>query len=586
VSVQNFFDNFAIILDPARDLTNLRELILQAGIQGQLDTHNSNDESASALIERIAKLKALGQNEGKLNSSGRLPVSEQEKFCVIPAKWTWARLGEIAQIVGGGTPRSDNSSYFSANGIAWLTPADLYGLKGKYISKGRRDISELGFRSSSAQLMPAGTVLFSSRAPIGYVAIAANSVSTNQGFKSCVPYEPEMSEFIYWFLKAVAKKLDASATGTTFKEISGKSFGQVVMPIPPLPEQKRIVAKIDELMGLCDELEARKQARRQSCVRLNNAVLAPLNRAASLSRDEFGEATTRLADNFDTLYDSIDTVPKLRSTILQLAIQGRLVPQDFREEPPSVSLKKIAEESEATEETARRKKARFTPRTVSDEPFAIPSCWLWTRLGQLTQLIEYGTSEKASLDNKGVPIFRMNNIEGGKVLHSNLKYVSPAIKDLPRLYLKTNDILFNRTNSYELVGETGIFKGENDKFTLASYLIRIRLFDSYTLPDYVNVAMNAAYYRETQINIEVTQQCGQANFNGTKLANTLIPLPPLGEQKRIVAKVNQFMSLCDDLETKLRQAEADSERLMTAAVQHVLKTISRDDVTLELEQTA
>ena len=152
----------------------------------------------------------------------------------------------------------------------------------------------------------------------------------------------------------------------------------------------------------------------------------------------------------------------------------------------------------------------------------------------------------------------------------------PTIKDLPRLYLKNSDLLFNRTNSFELVGKTGIFKGECDKFTFASYLIRIRLFDSYIFPDYVNLSMNADYFRETQINTEVTQQCGQANFNGTKLANTRIPLPPLEEQKRIVAKVNQLMALCDELEAKLRQTEEDSEKLMNTAVKGILKSIEID----------
>lgn len=363
---------------------------------------------------------------------------------------------------------------------------------------------------------------------------------------------------------------------TPIKHFTGQELAKYVIGLPPLEEQKRIVAKVDELMRLCDELEARQQARRESRVRLNNATLAPLNNAASLAPEEFEQAAARLADNFAALYDSAETVSKLRSTILQLAVQGKLVPQDPNGQSASVLLKRIEAERKAIEEKQRKRRVDDPSISLDNLPFNLPEKWTWTRLGRLAKTIEYGTSEKASVDNKGVPVFRMNNIEGGKVLHSNLKFVSPTIKDLPRLYLRNNDLLFNRTNSFELVGKTGIFKGENDKFTFASYLIRIRLFDSCILPDYINLAMNAGYFRETQINIEVTQQCGQANFNGTKLANTLIPLPPLEEQKRIVAKVNQLMALCDELETKLRQTEADSARLMKAAIRHVLDSITAE----------
>jgi type I restriction enzyme S subunit len=369
--------------------------------------------------------------------------------------------------------------------------------------------------------------------------------------------------------------------GVAYPAINDEKLFTALVPLPPSEEQKRIVARVEELMKLCDELEVRTQARRESRVRLNNATLTPMNKGASLAPEEFEQAVTRLADSFDTLYDSDETIGKLRSTILQLAVQGKLVAQDPNDNPAFTLLEGIEKERALSGEKARSKTTNSPLVNDSQVPFVVPSEWTWAHLGQLAQLIEYGTSEKASFDTKGVPIFRMNNIERGKVLDFNLKYVSQSIKDLPRLYLKTNELLFNRTNSYELVGKTGIFKGNSDQFTFASYLIRIRLFESFISADYINLAMNADYFRGTQINTEVTQQCGQANFNGSKLANTLIPLPPFGEQKRIVAKVNQLMALCDELEAKLREAEAHSEKLMNAAVEHVLASI-RDRSTATL----
>src|SRR5690606_23769256 len=174
---------------------------------------------------------------------------------------------------GGGTPKTSNPDYWTDQGIPWLTPADLNGLQGKYVVRGRRDISAVGLENSSAQLLPIGAVLFSSRAPIGYVAIAANPLAANQGFKSCVPFLPEMSAYIYRFLHAVGPEVERTAPGTTFKEVSGKIVAQIPIPVPPLAEQRRIVAKVDQLMALCDELEAKLTASRTKAEHLASAVV-------------------------------------------------------------------------------------------------------------------------------------------------------------------------------------------------------------------------------------------------------------------------------------------------------------------------
>ncbi len=165
----------------------------------------------------------------------------------------------------------------------------------------------------------------------------------------------------------------------------------------------------------------------------------------------------------------------------------------------------------------------------------------------------------------------MNNIQNGKIVFSDLKYVSNNIKDLPRLYLKKSDLLFNRTNSYELVGKTGVYLKEDDVFTFASYLIRISLFNEFIDARFINYYMNSLIYRQTQIEPEITQQNGQANYNGTKLKNTIMPIPPLNEQKRIVQKVDQLMALCNELEKNIEQSKKDSELLMQSVLQEAFK---------------
>ncbi len=160
-------------------------------------------------------------------------------------------LKDIGDIVSGATPKTSELENFGGN-IAWLTPADLSGYSEKYISHGARNITQKGYDSCSTQMMPPGTVLFSSRAPIGYVAIAKNAVCTNQGFKSIVPMPFVNSEFLYYQLIYLRKSIQDMGSGTTFKEISAKKFGTVQVIIPPLPEQERIVARIEELFSQLD----------------------------------------------------------------------------------------------------------------------------------------------------------------------------------------------------------------------------------------------------------------------------------------------------------------------------------------------
>jgi len=172
----------------------------------------------------------------------------------VPDSWTFVRLKHISEIVGGGTPKTNIKEYWDGC-IPWLTPADLSGYKDMYVSVGARTITECGLASSSAQLLPANSVLYSSRAPIGYVAISANPLSTNQGFKSIVPFDTNMSQYLYYCLIARTEDIVQRASGTTFKEISGSEMAETIIPLPPLAEQRRITAIIQIMLQKLSEIE-------------------------------------------------------------------------------------------------------------------------------------------------------------------------------------------------------------------------------------------------------------------------------------------------------------------------------------------
>ena len=186
-------------------------------------------------------------------------VPENQWPYILPENWCWTRLGKITNVVGGGTPSSSKKEYYDNGTIPWLSPADLSGYSDIYISRGQKNITELGLSKSSARLMPKDTVLLSSRAPIGYVAIASNSISTNQGFKNFLPSDAFYSRFLYWYLKSSKSLLESYASGTTFLELSGSKASMVEFPLPPLPEQKRIVYRIESLFSKLDEAKEKIQ---------------------------------------------------------------------------------------------------------------------------------------------------------------------------------------------------------------------------------------------------------------------------------------------------------------------------------------
>lgn len=187
-----------------------------------------------------------------------IPVEEQ--LYPLPEGWKWVRLGDITEIVGGGTPPSRVKEYYENGDIPWLSPADLSDYHEIYISRGKKMLTATGLKNSSARMMPAETVCLSSRAPIGYVVIAKNPLCTNQGFKSFLPSHLYIPNFLYWYLKGNKQLLESYASGTTFLELSGSKVARIEFPLPPIDEQQRIVDRIESLFSKLDEAKTKAEA--------------------------------------------------------------------------------------------------------------------------------------------------------------------------------------------------------------------------------------------------------------------------------------------------------------------------------------
>ena len=540
-------------------IKKLRELILELAVRGKLVPQDPNDEPASELLKRIAAEKAELVKQGKIKKQKPLPeISEEEKPFELPEGWEWVTLATVGEIVGGGTPKSDNPQFWAKNGIKWITPADLYGLKGKYITSGARDISPAGLSNSSARLMPKGSVLFSSRAPIGYVAIADAELSTNQGFKSCVPYIKESAEYIYYFLLASAKKIDAEASGTTFKEVSGAIVSKILLPLPPLSEQLKIVSRANELMSLCDQLEQQSLTSLDAHQQLVETLLGTLT--DSQNAEELAENWTRISEHFDTLFTTEASVDALKQTILQLAVMGKLVPQDPNDEPASELLKRIAQEKAQLVKEGKIKKQKSLP-PISDEekPFELPEGWEWSYLSDIGILARGRSKHRPRNDPTLYADGTIPLVQTGDVARSNG-------------CINTYSALYNQLG----LSQSKLWNKGTLCITIAANIADsgILNFDA-CFPDSVvgftpyENEIPVLYFHYFMMTIKSTLEkfapsTAQKNINIDILSQLFFPCPPLEEFHRIVDKVQNLLSVCDVLRAYIQSAQQTQLHLAVA----------------------
>jgi type I restriction enzyme S subunit len=562
--------HFDRISDAPGAIPRLRRFVLDLAVRGKLVEQEPNDEPASELIKRIQAEKVRLVKEGKIRSPRAWDSSDEngEPF-LIPSGWLWCRLSDVGAIVGGGTPPSTDADNFTTggSGIAWLTPADLGKHTGLYVSHGERDLTPKGLRSSSATVMPRGSVLFTSRAPIGYTAIAATEVSTNQGFKSVVPYVPECNLYIGVYFRAFATWIDGKAPGTTFREVSGKIVANLPFPIPPLAEQHRIVTKVDELMALCDRLEAAQAERERRRDRLAAASLHRLNQPTDTGdAAAFHEHAHFHLRHLQRLTTRSDQIPGLRQTILSLAVRGRLVPQDPSDGLTSDLLKRIqADKERLLVERKTRGQDQFLADKGDETPFDVPSNWKWVSLGEVLASSFYGPRFGSDEYSKtGIPTIRTTDMtkDGRIVLRDPPKVIVPSNR-LEDFRCEKDDLLITRTGS---IGTMAVFSGDYTAIPSA-YLIRLR-FTASTSAAYIYSSLRSPY-GQTALGLNTTK-VAQPNINAKNLAAIPIPLPPLAEQHRIVAKLNELMAVCDRLEAQLTTEQTGSLRLLEAVLHEAL----------------
>lgn len=478
---------------------DLKYSILQLAMSGKLVEQRPEEGTGENLFKKmqVDRLRLIQSNKIKKDKP-LSKVSSEEFSYEVPHNWKVVRVGEVGSWASGATPSRSHPEYYGGS-VPWLKTGDLND--GDIFSVSEA-ITEEGFQHSSVRLNPIGSVLMAMYgATIGKLGILQIESTTNQACCACICYEGMLNKFLFYYLLSQRKNFIAMGAGGAQPNISKEKIINSAIPLPPLAEQKRIVAKIEELMPLVEQYTVKSE-------KLNS-----------------------LNASFPEL---------MKKSILQEAVQGRLVPQDTDDEPASVLLKKIADEKKRLVRERKIKKQKPLPEITEEEvPFEVPEGWEWVRLGTVLNLLTDGTHKTPHYVPEGVPFVSVKDMSSGKLSFSNTKFISETEAD--ELNMRCNpekgDILLSK------VGTTGIpAPVDTDiKFSIFVSVALLKFNTDLINRDYlINVICSPCVQKQCADN---TRGVGNKNWVMRDIANTMIPIAPLKEQERIVSQLKRILSL-------------------------------------------
>jgi len=541
-------------------IKKLRELILELAIRGKLVPQDPKDEPASVLLKNIAKEKEQLIKEGKIKKQKALPqVSENEGLFEMPIGWKWTRLGSISQI----NPRNEAEDNLTVSFVPMpLISASHTGEHGQEIRTwGEVKKGYTHFADGDIGIAKITPCFENSKAAVfrrleNGIGAGTTELHIARPFGSTL--DPR---YILLFLKAprflyVGKTKMTGTAGQ--KRVPKDFFSKTPLPLPPLAEQHRIVSKVDELMVLCDKLEQEQTDSNENHQVLVETLLSTLANAAN--QRKFTKASQRIANYFDTLFTTEQSLDQLKQSVLQLAAIGKLVSQNPNDEPASVLLEKIAKEkARLIEEEGLRTKAK-TQIDPDEEYINRQPGWEYCRLGNLAKFIDYRgrTPRKTEF---GVPLITAKNVRFGHISRDPQEFISEDEYDIwmTRGFPRVGDILFTTEAPLGNVAIVDI----QEKFALAQRVICFQLHDPNIAPFLRILIMSQSFQRQL---IDKATGMTATGIKSAKLKEIPVPIPPLAEQHRIVAKVDELMFISDDLKDRLTDIQTTKVQLADSIV--------------------
>ncbi len=504
-------------------IERLRALILDLAVRGRLVPQDPQDESASELLERIAKEKAQLVKAGKARELVVSPVATDDALFEIPTVWAWTRLGAIGDWGSGSTPPRSKTELYGG-GITWLKSGELND--NPNLSGSEETITEAALEVGSFRINSPGDVLIAMYgATIGRVAILTETAVTNQAVCGCSPFTGVLNRFLFLFLLSQRERFRAASEGGAQPNISKIKIVGMPFPLPPLAEQQRIVAKLDELMALCDGLEEESAASLEAHQRIVDCLLATLVN----SRDATDLATSwsRLEAHFDTLFTTEESIDALKRTVLEFAVQGKLV---------------------------EHSSANWPIYALGD--YVIEAAAGWS-----PQCNEVPRSEGSW------GVLKVSAVTWGHFKPEENKELPSSLAPRPEHEVKPGDFLISRANTAELVAKSVVVPPNcPDKLMMSDKIIRIKFNDKID-PHYVNLINSSPYARAYYVRVAGGTSSSMKNVSQSQIRSLKIPVPDIADQRRVVATVDGIFAVCDALASYLAEASETQKQLADAIVE-------------------
>ncbi|WP_420177470.1 restriction endonuclease subunit S [Kerstersia gyiorum] len=544
-------------------IKKLRELILTLAMQGKLVPQDPNDQPASELLKEIEAEKQRLVEEGKIKKLKPLPsVTEEERPYALPKGWEWVRLGNIGLINPRNSADDDMSAGFVPMPLIQEGYSEFHAFEERpwgEIKKGYTHFADgdVGMAKITPCFENAKSCVFSNL-PSGIGAGTTELHIFRNAFGAVDP------RYLLFFLKnpkfisATAARMTGSAGQ---KRVPTPLFSELELPLPPLREQYRIVAKIDELMARCDELEKLRNAQQGARLTVHAAAIKQLLNIAEPAQHQRAQAF--LAEHFGELYTVKENVAELRKAILQLAVMGKLVPQDPNDQPASELLKEIeAEKQRLVKEGKIKKPKPLPPVTEEEKPYALPQGWEWVRFGDISFQITDGAHHTPTYVEEGVPFLSVKDMSSGSLDFSSTRFISKnQHQDLiKRCYPQKGDLLLTK------VGTTGIpvLIDVDREFSIFVSVALIKFPKDLVSGEYLTWLIKSPLVKKQSE--DGTEGVGNKNLVLKKIAKFLLAIPPLEEQHRIVAKIDELMALCDSLDQQIDAATCKQTELLNALI--------------------
>lgn len=559
--------HFDIAFAAPDGIKRLRELILTLAMQGKLVPQDSNDQPARKLLQEIEAEKKRLVKAGKIKVLKSLPAIRQEEVPYeLPQGWEWVRFGEIAQHNSGKTlDKGRNTGQLRE----YITTSNLYWGYFELVNLRQMPIRDEELEKCTARK---GDLLLCEGGEAGRAAVW--NYDTEVCFQNHVHRARFYCDVDPYFAYRFFEKLNATGEikqhrkGVGISNMSSKALASIVFPLPPLVEQCRIVARIDQLMARCDELEKLRAEREQKRLGVHTAALNRL--LAEQDADSFTDAWQFITRHFGELYSNRDNVVELRKAVLQLAVMGKLVPQDPNEKPVSELLMELEVEKMRLVKAGKIKAPKPLPKISPREiPYELPPGWEWVRLDEvIVSGPTNGFSPKTVSYETPIRSLSLSATTSGVFKGEYSKFVDWDIPSDSYLWLRDGDILIQRGNTLEYVGVPAVYRGESNQFIYPDLMMRIRVSENINT-DYIHLALSA----ETSRNFLRSSASGTSGtmpkINQAALRSLPIPISPLTEQRRIVAKINQLMALCDELDRQIIAASDRQATLLNAVMAQV-----------------